>query len=127
MGNTITTIYRMNGSRNFLAVIQITGDGTGNETDTTVIDPAALTGAPSTFKIKSINWSLNDFSAALKWEATAPVLAASLSQYSDDIEFFATGAPLVNNAGAGITGHLTLDTFGMTAASRGTIVINGYH
>lgn len=127
MANTLSTSYKVNGSRNFVAIIEITGDGSGEESNTVVIDVANLTDTPTTFKVKSICWSLDGFSASLKWAATTPVLAASLSQYTDDIDFFEMGAPLTNTAGSGITGNLTLDTSGLTANGRGTIVINGYH
>lgn len=127
MANTISTTYPVNGSRNFVAKIEITGDGTGDEANTIVINLASLTGTPSTFKIKKVNWDLHGFGAALKWAATAPVLALALPTYGDEMDFFEQGAPLINNAGAGVTGNLTIDTFGLDASGRGTIVINGYH
>jgi hypothetical protein len=117
----------MNGSRNMVAVIEITGDGSGDESGTKVIDITALTGSPATFKIKSVNWDLDGFSASLKWDATVPILALALPTYGDEMDFFEMGAPLVNNAGAGVTGSLLLDTVGLGASGRGTIVINGYH
>lgn len=127
MANTVSTTYRINGSRNFTAIIQITGDGSGDESATTVIDVANLTGTPSTFKIKKVNWDLDGFSADLYWAATAPVLALALPVYGDEMDFFEMGAPLVNNAGSGVTGNLTLYTNSLGASGRGTIVINGYH
>ncbi len=127
MANTITTIFSLNGSRNFLARIEITGDGSGDETGTVVLDPANMTGVPTTFKIKSINANLDGFSGSLKWDATAPTLALALPTYDTEMDFFESGAPLTNDAGAGITGKLTLTTQGLTATGTGTIVINGYH
>lgn len=126
MANTVTTTYRVNGSRNFTAVIQITGDGSGDESGTAVITAAALTGAPSKFKISKVNWDLDGFSAELFWDATTPVLALGMPTYGDEMDFYEMGAPLVNNAGAGITGNLTLYTQGLGATGRGTIVITGY-
>ena len=127
MANVISTTYAINGSRNFRARIEITGDGSGDESNTVVIDVANLTGTPSKFKIKSVNWDLHGFGGALKWAANTPILALALPTYGDEMDFFESGAPLINNAGAGITGNLTLDTFGLDATGRGTIIINGYH
>lgn len=127
MANIVSTTYPVNGSRNFMAKIEITGDGSGDESNTIVINVASLTNTPSTFKIKKVSWDLHGFSGALKWAATTPVLALALPTYGDEMDFFEMGSPLINNAGTGITGNLTLDTFGLEAGGRGTIVINGYH
>lgn len=127
MANTVSTTYAINGSRNFVAKIEITGDGSGDELNTVVVNVSSLTNTPSTFKIKSVNWDLHGFGGALKWAANTPVLALALPTYGDEMDFFAMGAPLLNNAGTGVTGNLTLDTFGLEAGGRGTIVINGYH
>ena len=127
MAATVSTTYRINGSRNFVAVIQIAGDAAGDITGTTVIDPASLTGTPSTFKIKKINWDANGCTGSLYWDATTPVLACALPQYGDEMDFYEDGAPLVNNAGAGKTGKLTINTSGVAPGSTMTITINGYH
>lgn len=127
MANTITTTYKINGSRNFVALIEVQGDGSGDESGTVIIDPASLTGTPSKFKIKKVNWDLDGFSAALFWEASTPTLALGMPTYGDEMDFFEMGAPLTNNAGAGVTGKLTITTKGLTASGAGTIIINGYH
>lgn len=120
MSNTITTTLQINGSRNFTAVIDITGDGSAQESNTVILALSSLTGAPSAVKVKSVNWDLTDFSAALKG-STSPSQALALPVYGDEMDFFEMGAPRL------FTGDIQLDTFGLTAASRGTIVINGYH
>jgi len=127
MPNSVVTSYKVNGSRNFMAIIEITGDGSGDEAAKVVIDVASLTGLPNTFKIKKVNWDLDGFSAKLLWDATTPTLALGMPTYGDEMDFFAMGAPLVNDAGAGVTGKLLLVTNGLTASGSGTIVINGYH
>lgn len=120
MANIVTTTLKINGSRNFVAVIDITGDGSGQETSTVVLALANLTGTPTAVKVKSVNWDLTDFSVSLKG-ATSPAQGLALPMYGDEMEFFEMGAPRL------FTGDIQLDTFGMTNASRGTIVINGYH
>ena len=127
MANSITTTYPINGSRIFVARIDIICDTAAEFASADVIDVANLTGLPAKFKIKSITWQLTDFYAKLMWDATADVQAVALNQYEGEIDFFETGAPLLNNAGAGVTGKLQLITKGVTTTSAGTIIINGYH
>lgn len=127
MANTITTTYPINGSRNFVARIDILCDTAAEFAAADVIDVANLTGLPKKFKIKGITWQLTDFYAKLLWDATADVLAVALSQYEGEMNFFENGAPLINNAGAGVTGKLQITTKGITTTSAGTIIIYGYH
>jgi hypothetical protein len=133
----ITTTFPINGSNNFVARIDITGDSAGDVTATPVIDPKAaisgvqvsvgLNGLPTNIKIKSINYNMAGLKAALLWDATTPVIACALSEYDGEIDFFEMGAPLLNNAGTGKTGKLLLSTTGLAAGDYGTIIIKGYH
>ena len=128
MANTITTSYPLNGSRFFTAKIDIVCDTAAELTAQTIIDVANITGTPADFKIRNISWQLSDFSARLLWDATTDVTALALNQYEGDLEFFEkTGAPLINNSGAGKTGKLLITTKGITTSSTGTIIIRGYH
>jgi hypothetical protein len=137
MAATLLTTFPINGTRNFVARIDITGDSAGDVTATPIIDPLAaisgvqasvgLTGLPTNLKIKSINYNLAGFKAALLWDADTDVLACALSEYDGEIDFFEMGAPLLNNAGTGKTGKLLLSTSGIAAGDYGTIIIKGYH
>lgn len=128
MAATITTRYPVNGSRDFIAIIQIIGDAAGDVTGSTVIDVASLTGKPSKFKIKSINYNLVGFAAVLNWDATSPVQAVALPQYDNFTDFFNdSGIPLDNNGGSGVTGKLLISTSGLAAKTWGTIIIKGIH
>lgn len=127
MAPSITTTYLVNGSKCFSARVDIVGDGTGELTGATVIDVANLTGTPSKFKIKKIVWHFNAFSAQLLWDADADVQAYELNASVDGhVDFMKTGAPLVNNAGTGVTGKLLLTTTSL-ASTKGSILIEGYH
>jgi hypothetical protein len=127
MANTITQRTLLDGSRLSTVQIDIVGDGSGQETATQIIDASALEGAPSTFKIRAIQWALNGFSVELLWDATANVHCFSLPQGSDGLRFSDTGAHLLNNAGAGITGDLLMTTDGMASGSNGTIIFELQH
>lgn len=128
MANSITVTYLINGSRYFTAKVDFVCDSTAELSAVDVIDPSALTGKPTKFKIRNISWQLSDFFVKLLWDATSDVPALTLNQYEGDIDFFEeTGAPLVNNAGSGVTGKLQLTTKGLASTSGGTIIIRGYH
>lgn len=128
MANSITTIFTQNGSRNFVAKIDIVCDTATDYTNATVIDVANLTGTPSKFKVRNIVWQLSNFSCNLLWDATTKVQAVALNQYEGDLDLFCDGGgPLVNNAGDGVTGKLLITTKGIAAGSTGTIIIRGYH
>ena len=128
MANTVTTTYLLNGSRYFTAKIDIVCDTAAELASVDIIDVASLTGKPTKFKIKNISWQLSNFYANLNWDATTDVQAVVLNQYEGELDFFKkTEVPIVNNAGAGVTGKLQIVTKGIAIGSTGTIIIRGYH
>lgn len=128
MANSITATYKVNGSRLFTLEVQIVGDGSGDESDTELIVPATdLTGAPSLFKLRAIQWSLDGFSVSLDWEATTNDHAFTLPAGSDGVRFSDTGAHISNPGSTGSTGSLLFSTSGLVSLSTGTIIIEGQH
>jgi hypothetical protein len=128
MAATITTTLQLNGSKLFTAKIDILGDAAGDTAGVTIIDPANLTGVPATFKIRAIQWDLDGtFTCQLLWDATTDVHAYELGLASGAKRFSDTGAHLVNNGGAGVTGKLLLTTLGLTTGGKGTIIVEGQH
>lgn len=128
MASSAETTYLMNGSRDFVIKIDITGALDSELSKLKIIDVADLTGAPSKFKIRNISWQFADFTATLYWDATTDTQAFVLNQYEGDIDFYEScGVPLVNNAGAGVTGNLLISTYGLSANDTGSLIIRGYH
>lgn len=128
MANSITTTYTVNGSCLFTAKVDIIGDGSGEASAVTIIDPANLTGVPTDFKIRAIQWGGDgSIAAQLLWDATTKVHAFEIGLPNGGIRFVDTGSHLVNNSGAGKTGKLLLTTVGLGAASKLTIYIEGQH
>jgi hypothetical protein len=128
MAATITTRYPINGSRDFVAIVQIVGDAAGDVTNSLIIDVASLTGVPKNFKIKSINYNLVGFAAVLNWDATTPTQAIALPQYDNFTNLHDdSGINLDNDGGAGVTGKLMVSTSGLAAKTWGTIIIKGVH
>lgn len=126
--SSVSTRYLINGSRDFVIKIDVTGADGGDLSTTKIIDVADMTGAPSSFKIRNISWQFAEFTATLLWDATTDKQAFTLNQYEGDIDFFeSTGVPLVNDAGAGKNGNLLITTKDLGAGDTGTIIIRGYH
>lgn len=124
MANSIIVTPMINGSKLGTYRVDIVGDGTGDETGFVLIDPANITGKPRAFKLRAVQWDLVGFDASLLWDATAPVLAWELPKgINGGIRFSDTGAHLTNNAGAGSTGRLLLQTTGLGATGRGSLYI----
>ena len=136
MAATIKTTFKLNGSRKFIAFVQITGDAGGDLTSQAILDSKAaitdiqatvgMTGLPTLWKIESIDWELTGFAANLIWSGNTPAQACALPQYDGRIDFLQNGAPLTNNATTP-DGKLLITTNGLAANKYGTIVIKGYH
>jgi len=121
MANTITKTILNDGPRNHIVEMRITGDGSGQETGTSLIDVSAIVGAPSSVVIEKIYWSLNGFSVTLLWDATADTVAVECPSGEGGIDFSSIGGPLRNTAGAGKTGDLQFTTVGLGATGKGYI------
>ena len=121
MPNTITKTILNDGPRNHIVEMRITGDGSGEESATSLIDVSAITGAPSSVVIEKIYWSLNGFSVTLLWNATTDTVAVECADGEGGIDFSSVGGPLRNTAGAGKTGDLLFSTSGLVANEKGYI------
>lgn len=120
MANTITEKIIANGTRNLVLEYQITGDGSGEETGTVLVDHSAL-GASGDLAIKKHYSALNGFSAALSWDATAPVHALALEEGEGGVDWTDAGGVVKNNAGDGKTGDVKITTTGLGSGDKGTI------
>ena len=122
MANTITKRTIVDGDRNLVVHIHIDGDGSGEETDTVLIDASSYTPAFTDCKLMKIDAALIGFSIELNWDATANVIATHIPDYEfhQDFRWFG-GIP--NDAGAGRTGDLLITTTGLGANDHGDFVL----
>lgn len=124
MANIVTTQILEDGPRN--VVVKLTGTlDTSDVTTTTLLDPATLSTldgltpgiTPTRLKIQKISYNIETGLAVnLYWDATAPVLIASLVTSGDDLKFKKFGG-LWNNGGAGVTGLITFTTQGWSTGA----------
>jgi hypothetical protein len=116
MANTITITTQHSNKRNLALVIDIVGDGSGDET-------AALIASPDTggeLKLTRVQANAMGFSAALLWDADTDVTAFRLAAGGNYDEFLPSGG-LINRAGTGKTGTMLLATTGMGSGDTASI------
>jgi hypothetical protein len=128
MADAVTTQTIQDGDR--LAILKFTNisDGTGEsgvtKVDVSTLQPESGTGKACTeVKIQQIFYSMAGMGVDILWEATADVLAFTVTDSSDGrFDFNEIGA-LTNTAGAGKTGDVAFTTVGATAGDRYTIIL----
>ena len=107
MASVLQTL--IDGSRNLV----VKAYGTGAVTAETIVDVSSYVPASTKVRIMKATWRSDPtlLGGILYWDATADVVAMSLSAGGETLDFTAFGG-LVNNAGAGVTGDIQLTTTG---------------
>lgn len=122
MVNVVDVNTLHDGERNAVFHIRIEGDGSGEESATSLIDISTLKGAPSRVKIRAVDGKLTGFSASLLWDATTDELAAEVPAGTSFLDTDMYGG-IINNAGAGVTGDINITTVGLGAGDNGVIIL----
>ena len=123
MADTVTTQILIDGPRNAVVKLTNVSDGAG-ESAVVKIDPATLSGSPSSVSIEHIRYVTVGMSVSLYWQASTNVLAWAMAADLDgeiDAECFG-GIP--NNAGAGKTGRLVLTTTGHSSGDIYALILS---
>ena len=128
MANTITTTTILDTQDRTIVKLDISGDGSGQETNTTIYDPADYTNSTVYTKLIRVWQSWSDLlggTVRLNWDATAIKVLLSFSG-GDSINFldFSSFGGIINNGGAGQTGKILLTTTGLTATSVLTLILD---
>jgi hypothetical protein len=124
MANSILVQTIVDGPRN--TIIKVTGiiDTADVTVPITIADPALLIGVDNTgglkaakLKIGRIVHTVEDaLEVRLFWDATTPVLVEVLTGRAH-LEYAKNFGGLINNAGAGVNGKITLTTQGWSASA----------
>jgi hypothetical protein len=131
MANTITLRTLNDGPRNVVIHGYIAGDGSGEETDTVVVDYSALStaqpGQPTLptdcLRLMSIDYSITGFEMLLEWDATSDTVAWFMGENTDGHQCFKKFGGIDNNAGSGITGDLVFTTVGLGSGDEGSFIL----
>ena len=113
MANSLIIQNLIDGPRN--VVVKVTGVlDTSDQANTPIVVPASFAPVPSTFLIQYLDYSISDqLEVQLLWDATADVVIMPLAGRGR-MGFCEFGG-LKNNAGAGVTGAINLQTTGWTS------------
>jgi hypothetical protein len=124
MPNVITSRTILDGSRKTIVKINITGDGSGEESLTKIYDASAFTAADVNNALEAIEYCLNGFSASLFWDATTDLSLISLAADHPGEEDFREIGSLNNSSGTGKTGDILMTTVGLGAGDTGFIILH---
>jgi len=126
MANTITKQTIVDGSKWLIVKIHIDGDGSGEETGTVIVDASTYNPAFTNESLCGLHANLSGFTCDLYWDATANVPITNVPDYEvhlTDAELGHMGGGFPNDAGAGKTGDIVINTFGLGANDHGTITL----
>ena len=125
MANTITKTTLLDGPRHLVQLINISGDASGDETNTVLVDRSAFAPTDGTeLVVEKVEGLLSGFTAALSFDATADLTFVRLP----DGDWFRhdwcdIGGVSSNKAGAGANGDILLTTSGL-ASESGTFILH---
>lgn len=128
MANTITKTTLLNGPRNLVVLVNVLGDGSGEETNLLLIDRSSYVNdgddAGVAVAVDKIEGNLGGFAATLSFDATTDLPFASLPNgYPFCYEWEKVGGVNSGLSGAGANGDILLTTSGLGAGERGTFTL----
>lgn len=117
----LTNQVILDGPRNVVVRGMIAG-GTTDLSNGVLVDLSTLSGSPTSVKVTAVSASLSGFACRLKWDATTDVPFAALAAGDNFLDMEPWGG-IPNNAGAGVTGDVLIDTEGSTATTALGVVL----
>lgn len=125
MANTITVTTIHEGPRNLIQLVNILGDGSGEETNFLLVDRSAHEPAGSKITVEKIEGLLSGFSAALSFDATADLVFVRLPDGDlFDHDWCPFGGVGSDKAGAGANGDILLSTTGLAGTDVATFIMH---
>lgn len=127
MVNTVNKQTVIDDTRNLIVKVDIVGDGSGEETATSVVDISTFLaspehGTPTGCILLGLESTLEGFAALLLWDADTDVIAYTLGQTAIK-ECFERFGGIKNNSSTGKTGDIKITTVGLGANDQGTILL----
>lgn len=124
MANTVQIQTIQDGPKYTVLKAYLASDGSSGElTDQVIFDASAFYGAPTDSTIMKVWATAAGCSFNLEWDATTDVPIINFpADFSEEFCFEKIGG-LPNNAGAGKTGDILLNTTGFTAAGDAVTLV----
>lgn len=125
MANTITKTVLEDGARNLNVLVNIIGDGSGDEAATILIDRSVYADtAGLKLAVERVQGLIAGFTAQLLFDATTDLLIAQLPDGEPfDFDWCKTGGIASPKAGAAYTGDLLITTTGLGNGDKGTFTL----
>lgn len=117
MANTVAIQVIEDGPKYAVLKVYCASDGASGElTDQVVVDASTLWGAPTDLTLVKVYAMTTGCAFNLEWDATTDVPIMNFpTDFAEEFCFKSFGG-IHNNAGAGVTGDILLNTSGFTAA-----------
>lgn len=123
MPNAITKTTVLDGARNVVVLLNIAGDGSGEENNTNIFQRSSFSPNGTEIVVERVSGNLNGFTAFLSFDATTDLVFASCPATWFDFQFNQFGGLSSNKAGTGSAGDILLSTSGLGAGEKGTVLI----
>lgn len=125
MPNTITKTTLHDGPRNLVQLINIVGDGSGEETNLLLVDRSAFVPTDGTeLVVEKIEGQLNAFTAALIFDASTDLVFARLPADWFCYDWEKIGGVSSNKAGTGANGDILITTSSLGNGDTATFYLH---
>ncbi len=125
MANTITKTTVVNGEVNLVQIINISGDGSGEETNLLLVDRSTFAPTSGTAVIvDKIEGYLSGFSASLIFDASTDLIFARLPADYFCYDWRCFGGIHSGKAGAGANGDILISTASLGSGDAGTFYLH---
>lgn len=125
MANSIIKTVLADGLRNLVLLVTITGDGSGDETNTALVTRSSFADTTGTkLVLNRVQGALAGFTAQLIFDATTKLAIAKLPDgQSFNYDWHEIDGIAASKAGAGNTGNLLITTSGLGSGESGTFTL----
>lgn len=125
MANTITKTTLLDGPRHLVQLINIVGDGSGEETNTVLVDRSAFAPTDGTETVvEKISGMCTAFTAVLSFEASTDLVFLRLPADWFAHDWCEFGGVSSNKAGTGANGDILLTTSSLGNGDAATFIIS---
>jgi hypothetical protein len=123
MPNAINVTEVQDGEYLYIVEVDITGDGSGDESGTVLIDFSAIYN-PHNYQdlaLRKFIANLTGFSATLLFDATTDQKFLEITEGDSGFDYMVAGGPKVDRTTTGKTGDILITTLGLGSGDCGTM------
>ena len=122
MANAIVEQIIEDASRNLILKYTIVGDGSGEETNTVLVDASTFTPAYTNCKLMKVHYGFNGFAASLKWDGATDAELITLPEEHFETQCYEPFHGIPDNATTP-TGDILITTVGLGSGDTGHLIL----